>query len=531
MKNIFIILLVITPLLITAQNFNRYIIKVKNHRSSERLSSELSLRNSEQLVPIFEELNLHRIISNESLSEFSDRIAGNTNIEYFVRDEELEYRISPDDQFFSKQYAPGIIKATEVWNENTGGLSGLKDTIVIAVLDLGLFAAHEDLKSNIWKNYADKPGDKIDNDGNNYIDDHAGLDLSNKNDNLNSHYHGTGVAGIIGATGNNNLGITGINWNVKILPVTSIRYVSDVIEAYNYVYNLRKAFNNSNGAKGAFIVCTNLSAGYDRKFPSDSQPFTDWCNIYDLLGSQGILNITSASNDSYDVEKEGDMPTLCTSKYLIAVTSTDSNDKFDISRAFGKVSVDIAAPGREIYTLTTDNAYKKDFSGNSAAAPHVAGAIGLLYTIPCKGFTDKIKANPSELSLKIKDYILDYSDKHTDLKEKTVSGGRLNIFNTYLHLAELCGELPKGEFSIVSISPNPAYDRISVSYDVSQYDDHIFSIYNAKAQLVKEDTFRPNIFGSKIYEADISTFPVGVYYLKFSSGNDQITKPFIISRK
>lgn len=101
--------------------------------------------------------------------------------------------------FLQKQYAPSIIKADEVWDNNTGGLTGVKDTIVVAVLDLGMFAGHEDLKDNIWKNYADKPGDKIDNDGNGYIDDHSGLDIATKTDALNSHYHGTGVAGIIGA--------------------------------------------------------------------------------------------------------------------------------------------------------------------------------------------------------------------------------------------------------------------------------------------------------------------------------------------
>ena len=192
-------------------------------------------------------------------------------------------------------------------------------------------------------------------------------------------------------------------------------------------------------------------------------------------------------------------------------------------------SIDLAAPGRAIYTLTTDNAYSKDFTGNSAAAPHVAGAVGLLYTIPCKGFTDKIKANPAELSLKIKEYLLSYSDKHNDLKDKTVSGGRLNIYNTYVHLAELCGELPTNELAISSIIPNPVYDNAYIEYDIENYDNHTLNIHNAKGQLVYTKVFKPNIFGNRSINIDVNGFPMGVYYLTLISGENHVSKPLIIS--
>ncbi|MBK7094506.1 MAG: S8 family peptidase [Saprospiraceae bacterium] len=531
MKNIPLIIILFFPYIVFSQSLNRYIIKTKSNNSEERLKTILKLRQADDIKPIFNELNLYSLILEEDGQRVISELEKNNKIEYIVEDLPLEYRNTPNDIFYKKQYAPSIIKADEVWDNNTGGLTGVKDTIVVAVLDLGMFAGHEDLKDNIWKNYADKPGDKIDNDGNGYIDDHSGLDIATKTDALNSHYHGTGVAGIIGAKGNNNIGISGINWNIKILPITSIRYISDVIEGYNYIYNLRKSYNNSNGVKGAFIVCTNLSAGYDKTFPDDSQAFTDWCNIYDLLGTQGILSVTSASNDDMNVEIEGDMPTLCTSQYLIPVTSTDENDKFDVTKSFGSKSIDIAAPGRAIYTLTTDNAYRKDFTGNSAAAPHVAGAIGLIYTIPCQGFTDKIKANPSELSLKIKEYLLTYSDKHSDLKDKTLCGGRLNIYNTYIHLAELCGALPTNKLLIKTIAPNPAYNNTTIEYDIENYDNHTLNLYNASGKLVIREIFKPNIFGTRSINIDVSSFPTGVYYLTLVSGDNSVSKPLVISRK
>lgn len=529
MKKFFFLYIFLAPYLVSSQNLNRFIIKTKSNNYNEKLGALLNLREMDQIKPIFKELNLYSLILNNTDHEFISELKKNRNIEYIAEDLLIEHRNNPNDLFYSKQYAPVIIKAADVWDNNTGGLTGVKDTIVIAVLDQGIFVNHEDLSGNIWKNYADKPGDKIDNDGNGYIDDHMGLDMASKTDVLNSHYHGTGVAGIIGAKGNNKIGISGINWDIKMLPITSIRYISDVIEGYNYIYNLRKNYNNSNGTKGAFIVCTNLSAGYDKKFPDDSQPFTDWCNLYNLLGTEGILNVTSASNDDTNVEIEGDMPTLCTSDYLIPVTSTDENDNFDDTKSFGSKSIDLAAPGRAIYTLTTDNAYRKDFTGNSAAAPHVAGAVGLLYTIPCKGFTDKIKANPAELSLKIKEYLLSYSDKHNDLKDKTVSGGRLNIYNTYVHLAELCGELPTNELAISSIIPNPVYDNAYIEYDIENYDNHTLNIHNAKGQLVYTKVFKPNIFGNRSINIDVNGFPMGVYYLTLISGENHVSKPLIIS--
>ena len=522
----FIIVFFLITISLFSQKTGRYIIKTKQDLSSKRLHHILQLDRADEIEPIFKELNLYLA---KIKPEEKEKIERNSIIDFIVKDSKLEYRNTPNDPNYIKQYAPAVIRAEEVWDFNTGGINGQGDTIVVAVLDKGMETTHRELIDNIWKNNDEIPGDSIDNDGNGYIDDYFGVDMRNKNDNHYLHSHGTAVAGIIGAKGNNNNGMAGINWNIKILPITNVIYVSDVIGGYHYVYSLRKKFNETGGTHGAFVVATNLSAGKSEEFPNDSPENKDWCDIYNLLGQQGILNVASASNDTINVEEKGDMPTLCTSDYFISVTSTDEDDNFDTDRSYGSTSIDLAAPGKDVYTLYSDNGYKEKFTGTSAAAPHVAGAIGLLYTIPCSGFTSKVKANPAELSLKIKDYILDYTDKHADLTDKTVSGGRLDIYNTYIHLVEdLCDDITTGTFDIKKIYPNPARNNVFIEYSTDNFNLHTLIMYNSIGQKVYEKSFRPKFSEQKTEKIDVSHFSSGIYFIKLISGDNSIVKAISI---
>lgn len=529
MKPIIIFLLVFfQSYFISAQSYDRYIVKTTEYFPVERLSIMLNNSEKDKLTVLFDELNLYLLETSNNASDKIDNLKRNKYVDFLVKDSKLEYRTIPDDPNFGLEYGMTQINADKVWDFNTGGLNALGDTIVIAVLDKGMETTHLDLKENIWRNPGEIPGDNIDNDSNGYVDDYFGLDMVNKNDVHNNHFHGTGVAGIIGAKGNNGKGMAGVNWNIKILPITNVNYVSDVIKAYNYVLNLRKKYNDTNGSEGAFIVATNLSAGKSNSFPEDSPENIQWCNIYNLLGNEGILNTSSATNDPVNVEKTGDLPTLCSSDYLIPVTSTDENDEFDTDRSFGITSIDIAAPGKNIYTLDKNNGYREKFTGNSAAAPFVAGAIGLLYTIPCSGFADKFKANPAEFSLEIKKYLLDFADKHDDLLEKTSSGGRLNVYNTYLHLAEdFCEDLNTGDFDITKTYPNPARNSINIEYSVDNFEPHTLEIYDAIGRKVYFRTFRPNIFGKKVLNIDIFRYAKGVYYIKLISNDKSVNTSFV----
>ncbi len=529
MKKFNILVFLLFNFSLFSQSNDIFILKTTRNIQPSKLKKYLKLDNRFQLNYLFSDLNLYTIETSVPDTISIKRIIAFDLVEYLVPDSKIEYRAVPNDKFYAKQYGLDQIKATKVWDFNTGGLTGTGKDIVIAVLDQGMEINHEDLKGNIWTNPGETPNDGIDNDNNGYIDDYFGVDIVNKNDNHKVHYHGTSVAGIIGAKGNNNIGIAGVNWNIKILPITNINSVSQVLKGYDYVYNERKKYNDTNGQRGALIVATNLSAGIKNSFPDDKKEYRDWCNVYNKLGEQGILNITSAVNDPVNVDEVGDMPTLCQSEYLITVTSTTKDGVFDSDRGYGVKSIDIAAPGRNIYTTNINNGYKSKFTGNSAAAPFVAGAIGLLYTIPCKGFTDKLEANPKELSLKIKDYLLKFGNKNNSLKSKIKSGAILDLYNTYIQLSDLCGDVKFGEFGIINITPNPSFDdKISVKYNTDNYESHYIMISDRIGRIVYESNFTPNIFGKREIKLDVSGYASGLYYATIYSKKNKSTRAFFV---
>src|SRR5690606_25953748 len=183
---------------------------------------------------------------------------------------------TPNDPSFNQQWAlhntgqsggtvDADIDAPEAWDITTGGITATGDSIVVAVVDGGFYLNHPDLKPNLFKNRQEIPNNGVDDDGNGYIDDFDGWNAYNNNGNLSSgDNHGTHVAGIIGAKGNNNAGVSGVNWNVKIMPIRgSSGTTSVVVAAYGYAAKMRKLYNQTNGAKGAFVVATNASFGVD----------------------------------------------------------------------------------------------------------------------------------------------------------------------------------------------------------------------------------------------------------------------------
>jgi len=412
-----------------------------------------------------------------------EEIKKDPQVEYACFDISVESRGDmPDDPNLASQWGLFSIGTEKVWEITKGGVSALGDTIVVAILDTGFDINHEDLKGNIWINKGEKPGDKIDNDQNGYIDDITGWNFIHQNATHIADNHGSSVAGIIGAKGNNGKGISGMNWHVKLM-VFETRLVSDIIAAYDYIIEQRERYNRTKGKQGAFVVTTNASFGVN-KIKCVDQPL--WGEMYDRLGTAGILSAAGAANNPWNVDEVGDMPTTCKSDYLMTVLNTNPKDERYAGSAFGAVSIDMGAPGQNSFSTRNNNEYGA-FHGNSAAAPHLAGAIALLYSIPRQKLAEDAMAFPAQTAMKIRNLLLNNVDKVPSLVSLTSTGGRLNVFSSALKLLEIYPEKkPEMATGKLLIYPNPSIDEIYVEIAKPENETSLLSIYNAIGQQVKQ---------------------------------------------
>ncbi|MEY3368006.1 MAG: hypothetical protein RI973_1161 [Bacteroidota bacterium] len=428
----------------------------------------------------------------------------------------------PNDPLFPNQWNLEKIGLPEVWSTTTGGKTAAGDDIVVAVLDKGFDIGQEDLNDNLWRNPAETPEDGIDNDGNGLTDDVFGWNFRADSPNFTPLSHGTGVCGIIGAEGNNNIGIAGINWNVKVM-LLAVQYVDEVIAAFDYVLSMRQRYHQSNGEQGAFIVATNGSFGIDKE-PCSSQPA--WSAMYDPLGAAGVLSVAATANENWDVDEVGDVPTSCTSEFLIAVTNTDENDNRVTTAAFGATSIDLGAPGKPIATTALSNGFNEDFSGTSAACPHVAGSIALLYSVPCEEIADLARQQPQAAARLLRDAVLLNTDPTPGLMNITVTGGRLNVFKgmQYLHAWCIAREDEResdtfksryiGEKKVINIYPNPVSDLLYLDYVNDNFSGVYFRIFNMLGQLVEVPRTQSNTpFENQQIVIDVGNWANGTYFI------------------
>jgi len=311
------------------------------------------------------------------------------------------------------EWRPGImwgldlIGATDAWSieDGTGG-----SELVIAVIDTGMDLDHPDLAANLYVNPNEATPDGMDSasDSNSLIDDASGWDFFDDDatpEDIDGH--GTAVAGIVGAVGNNGQGAVGASWGVKLLPIragdTSALTTSAINESLAYVASLKE--------DGVNIVATNNSYGSSM---SSSTTFNEILNHRDL----GILFVAAAGNDGSDIDNNANPPQFPAGHDLsniISVASSGQDDSLSASSNYGAVSVDLSAPGNRIYTTVTGGAYGY-LSGTSAASPMVAGAVALT-----------AKANPGLGFSEIKQQVLDTGVSVPSQLGLTATGKRLDL--------------------------------------------------------------------------------------------------------
>ena len=264
------------------------------------------------------------------------------------------------------------IGAEAAWDTTTGDRS-----IVVGVVDTGIDISHQDLAANVWHNPGEIAANGIDDDGNGYVDDVTGWDfLHNDNtvydgpgtnpDGSPVDAHGTHVAGTIGATGDNGVGVVGVNWQVSILPLKFIGpqggRSSDLLRALAYAKSLRergvnlRVLNNSYGG-----------GGY-------SQAERDAIRA---LADAGILFVVAAGNESSDNDHYPRYPASYNAPNLISVAATTRYSGVTTFTNYGARTVHLYAPGEGVLSTTPGNTYSS-YSGTSMAAPHVAGTAALV---------------------------------------------------------------------------------------------------------------------------------------------------------
>jgi subtilisin family serine protease len=320
--------------------------------------------------------------------------------------------VTPDDSRFLHQWslqrsAEGGIDAEQAWDLARGSIS-----IVVGVIDTGIDYNHPDLGPNIWTNPGEIAGNGIDDDHNGYIDDVHGWDFANNDSNpMDDHFHGTHVAGTIGAATNNAAGVAGVCWNVRLMALKFLNasgsgYISDATEALHYANNRGVALTNNSWGGGSY-----------------TQSFADELGAARNAGS---IFIAAAGNSSSNSDYWPSYPAGYDLDNVVAVAAVDHFGSLAYFSNYGAATVDLAAPGVGIlstlptamtsamagYGLSTGYG---SLNGTSMAAPHVAGVCGLV-----KAF------RPSLTYGQILNTLYAGGERLNSLSDKIATGARLN---------------------------------------------------------------------------------------------------------
>ena len=414
------------------------LVKFKKDLNNQALSGTLSTVGV-QVVSFIRpiDVRLLRITSNKNVNQVVDELNSLSSVEYAEPNYKYHTFVKPNDPEFSQLWAmentgqsggvPGAdIKAVTAWDITTGS-----ENVIIGIIDTGIDYSHEDLVDNIyvntgedeWANPNDpSTGNGVDDDENGLIDDYKGWNfITNTNDAYDDNLHGTHVAGTIGATGNNEKGVVGVNWQVKLMPLKFLDSdgagnASDAIRAIIYATDMgAKVLNNSWGG-GSFSQSVKDAITYAH--------------------DNGVLFVAAAGNDGTNNDVFPSYPANYDVPNVISVAASNDEDQRPIwggggggddcgficsnalavsaSSNYGPTTVHLAAPGDAIYS-TVPGGYRT-LSGTSMACPHVAGAAGLL-----------LAKSPSLSHLEIKTKLVDSVDQIPAFQDIVISGGRLNL--------------------------------------------------------------------------------------------------------
>ena len=308
-----------------------------------------------------------RALDNVVLAEYDYMYAAadTTLIDSDTVAEAVQGNASCQDQWYLRS---GNLQKSWDLLRTRGIAAGGDSSVVVAVIDTGVDYTHEDLKDNIWVNTKEIPGNGIDDDGNGYIDDVYGVDLETGRDSgMDDNGHGTHVAGIIAAS-NNHIGVVGLAYNVKIMPIkagmaSGFFNQSQIAKGILYAYSngadvINMSFGGSastiavqDALETAYTRCVLVAAAGNDAMPNEGRPITAPAYPAALSYVMGVMSV-----DMWGVES--------------------GFTNYDVA-AYSSVEYEVYAPGSQILSTIPGNRYAT-WSGTSMAAPYVSAMAALL---------------------------------------------------------------------------------------------------------------------------------------------------------
>jgi subtilisin family serine protease len=372
----------------------------------QALHSSLGVKEAKHIQP----LNISRIKLPPDISVEAaiDYYKGDPNVEYAEPNYIIRFMARiPDDTDFQRLWGlhnggqelvvkevtfrgteDADIDAPEAWDITTGS-----EGVIVAVLDSGVCVNHPEMNANIWVNRTEQNGtDGADDDGNGYVDDIYGWDFWD-NDATPDDYnkHGTHIAGTIAALGDNNVGVTGVNWQAKIMALRIGGVVGTVCGAAEAIIY---AVNN-----GAHIINASWGSYYSSQTEYDAIAYAD---------EHGVLLIAAAGNGGDDLigddnDETPEYPASYDMPHIISVAATDQDDALTEFSNYGSTSAHIAAPGVNIYSTVPEFSYlaleppiyEEDFDSNPSG--WVSGGINNYWAFTSNGYQgDCLEDSPLE---------------------------------------------------------------------------------------------------------------------------------------
>lgn len=311
------------------------------------------------------------VLGNENQEEaFMREVLQLSYVEYAEKEPMYYVDFVPNDYTASAQYYIDKLQGTQAWDLSKGDTN-----VVIAIIDAAVMTNHADLQANMFHNWIELNGQAgVDDDGNGFVDDVMGWDAANNDNNanppqVNSFDHGTHVAGCASAVANNNIGVAGIGYNCKILPIKAKSNASTgssldaTLEGLDYAIASR------------YTDVINMSFG------GSGGGSQTWQNLLNVAYTKGIVVVAAAGNDN----TLSDIFFPCSYDHVICVASSNQNDGKSWFSNYGS-TVDVTAPGSSIKSTTVNSVNPpvsgyQSWDGTSMSSPITAGVIGLMLSV------------------------------------------------------------------------------------------------------------------------------------------------------